>query len=233
MENKNISILVVEDEIVSLQYLISIIESLGFDSIYEASNANDALSIVKNNQIDLVFMDINIDGAIDGIKCADMLNEQYALPIIFTTAYGDSKTILEASDTNIYGYVIKPFEPNDIEANLIITLKKIKEFKSKKLTNSIISNNIINLNNGQSYDISNKTFYIDNTPIVLTKTELNILDVFAKNLNQNMSYEILKELAWKNKDISNSTIRDVISRLKRKSKYLNIENVVNFGYILK
>ncbi|MGJ0494266.1 helix-turn-helix domain-containing protein [Aliarcobacter cryaerophilus] len=62
--------------------------------------------------------------------------------------------------------------------------------------------------------------------MALTKKELEVLDILCKNINKNISYEYLK-------DISDSTVRDVVSRLKKKLDNINIENISNFGYVLK
>ena len=110
MKKNELNILIVEDEIIASQYLLNILESLGFINIFEASSFEEALEIVKSNKVHLSFMDINISGSIDGINSARLLNKEYFLPIIFTTAYGDSQTINEATDTNIFAYLIKPFE---------------------------------------------------------------------------------------------------------------------------
>lgn len=233
MENKDLNILIVEDEVISTQYLIDILESLGFVNIYTSTNMDDALKIVKKYKIDISFMDINIQGAIDGIACAKIINEQYFLPIIFTTAYGDSTTIMEASDTNTFGYLIKPFEINEVEATLQVTLKRVEHFMSRLDYIDKTEDGIISFNMGQKYNLSNKTFYINNIALDLTKMELSLLYVFCTNLNQNISYDTLKERVWDNKDISYSTIRDTISRLKKKTSISNIENIINFGYILK
>ncbi|WP_373001467.1 response regulator [Sulfurimonas sp.] len=233
MKNKDLNILIVEDEVISTQYLIDILESLDFTDIYDATNMDDALDIVKNYNIDIVFMDINIQGSTDGIAGAKLLNKHCFLPIIFTTAYGDSDTISEASDTNAFGYLIKPFEANEVEAALSITLKRVEYSMNKSNYENTAKNDVVDLGMQQKYDFSNKTFYINNIAIDLTTNELEVLYVFSKNLNQNVSYDRLKESVWNNKDISNSTIRDTVSRLKRKTPNLYIDNIINFGYILK
>ncbi len=230
MKKTELNILIVEDEIIASQYLLKILESLGFVNIFEASSFDEALAIVKTNKINLVFMDININGSIDGINSARLLNKEYFLPIIFTTAYADSQTINEATDTNIFGYLIKPFEKNQVESTLSITLKRINISFEK---NSLLGNSIINLGENQKYNLETKTFYINNKAINLTKKENDTLYILCKNLNQNISYEFLLEYVWEEKNISNSTIRDTVSRLKRKTPDLNIETIINFGYILK
>ena len=69
--------------------------------------------------------------------------------------------------------------------------------------------------------------------MALTKKELEVLDILCKNINKNISYEYLKDIVWINKHISDSTVRDVVSRLKKKLDDINIENISNFGYVLK
>ena len=69
--------------------------------------------------------------------------------------------------------------------------------------------------------------------MALTKKELEVLDILCKNINKNISYEYLKDIVWINKNISDSTVRDVVSRLKKKLDNINIENISNFGYVLK
>ncbi len=230
MKKSELNILIVEDEIIASQYLLNILESLGFINIFEASSFEEALEIVKSNKIHLSFMDININGSIDGINSARLLNKEYSLPIIFTTAYGDSQTINEATDTNIFAYLVKPFEKNQVESSLLITLKRINISFDK----TIVSNNdILELGVKQKYNLKNQTIYINNWVVNLTKKENDILYILCKNLNQNISYECLLEYVWGDKNISNSTIRDTVSRLKRKVPNLNIETIINFGYIIK
>lgn len=233
MKDKNLTILIVEDEIFATKYLISILKKLGLSSVYKTTNANDALDIVKTHTIDLAFMDININGAIDGIRCANILNEQYFIPIIFTTAYSDSLTIKEASNTNLFSYITKPFEPHDVEASISIALKMIQLFQNDSQIEIKEKNPTLILGDEHVYNKATKTFLVKNTPLDLTKKELELLDFFCNNLNQNVSYNMLREKVWKNSTISNSTIRDSISRLKKKVPNLNLKNIISFGYILK
>lgn len=232
--DKSVNILIVEDEIISTEYLKNILYSLEFENIFTAENFEEALEEIKKQEIDLIFMDINISGSIDGINCAKILNKHYFLPIIFTTAYCDKETMIEAVNTNCFGYIVKPFSVNEVQSALLLTLSKIKELKSsiKKETNNL-EQSVVSLGFGQKFDFENKTFYINNIAVNLTKNESNLLYAFCKNINQNFSYETMKEEVWANKDISDSTIRDTVSRLKRKVPNLNIENIVNVGYILK
>lgn len=232
MSDKDISILVVEDEIIAREYLVAILESLGFSKVCEASSSNEALEIIKEETIGLTFMDINIDGKIDGIGCSRLLNEHYDIPTIYTTAYKDSGTISDAKESNIFGYIAKPFYPNDIEATLGVALKLIKSINYKKSSEQP-KTSILYFDHNQSYNLQTQSLYVNSKAVELTKKESMVLFLLCKNLNELVSYELLKEYIWKDKNISNSTIRDTLSRLKRKVPDLFIENRINMGYILK
>ncbi|MCT7528640.1 response regulator [Aliarcobacter cryaerophilus] len=235
MKIKDYSILIVEDEFIASEYLYQILDSFGIETIFKAKNSNEALEVVKNNHIDLVFMDINIQGGIDGIKCSFLLNQEYFIPVIFATAYSDTRTINEAKDENIFGYLIKPFQISDVEATLsvaISNINRIKKLKEQKEDEEIDIKKI-DLSEKYIYYFDSKTLIFNNYVVALTKKELEVLDILCKNINKNISYEYLKDIVWINKDISDSTVRDVVSRLKKKLVNINIENISNFGYILK
>ena len=235
MKLKDYNILIVEDELISLEYLKQVLYSLRVNEIYEAVSADEALKIVKEHHIDLVYMDINIQGAKDGIACAALLNKEYFLPIIFTTAYGDTNTINEAREENMFGYLIKPFQPNDVEASTNVAIKMINKEKEHNTIDNQKEKEVIfiNLNEEYHYNFVTKTLYFYKIPLSLTKKESEILDLLIHNINQNISYEYLKETIWQNKIITNSTIRDSVSRLKKKIPNLDIQNISNIGYIMK
>lgn len=230
MKKSDCHILIVEDEIIASAYLLNILEDLGFEHIYEATSFYEALETVNHVHIDLIFMDINIDGSIDGINSARILNKEYFIPIIYTTAYADSVTIQGACDTNVFGYLVKPFEKSQVESSLLIALKRLYTSNDTQIRTQ---NNMVELGNYQKFNLENSTFYIKNLVVPLTKKESDILSVLCKNLNKNISYESLSTYVWNDKEIAHSTIRDTISRLKKKTPHLKIETVINFGYILK
>lgn len=235
MEIKNYSILIVEDDFIATEYLYQILDSFGAETIFKAKNSNEALELVNNNHIDLVFMDINIQGGVDGIKCSALLNEKYFIPIIFATAYADTATIDEAKDENIFGYLIKPFQISDVEATLSVAISNINRIKKLQEPKKYEEINIkkINLSEKYVYYFDSKTLTFNNSVVALTKKELEVLHILCENMNKNISYEYLKDIVWINKNISDSTVRDVVSRLKKKLVNINIENISNFGYVLK
>jgi len=232
------NILIVEDEFLALEYLKDILSRLGFENILESKNGNDAISLCKNNEIDIIFMDINISGNLDGITCAREINQNKNIPIIYTTAYVDDETILEANTTNIFGYIMKPFNLKDVQsilltANTFMTKQKQQDNKYKKLLGNKDTKNIVLLQNNYSYNFITQTMKYYENSIHLTKREVLIIELFCNNINEIVHYDLLKENIWQNENIASSTIRDAVSRLKKKLIYLDIKNIVNVGYKLE
>lgn len=226
---ENLNILIVEDELLGRMYLKDILEDISYmniNKIFQVSCACEAMNIVNKNEIDLVFMDINIEGNKSGVQCAKEINLKKLIPIIYTTAFEDSDTIRKANETNLYAYLVKPFNPSDVEASLTIALKHTRKEKFINKNNLIYLNDLI-------YNRKSRTLTFENSNINLTNKEVLLIEFLLKSLNQNLSYDIFKEEVWRDRSISNSTVRDMISRLKRKVPSLQLINISGYGYILK
>lgn len=87
-----------------------------------ADNAKEALRVIRATKPDLVLMDININGDVDGISLAEKLKESLPLPVIFTTSYTDKATIDRAKVTNPYAYLIKPLELKSLQAAIELAI---------------------------------------------------------------------------------------------------------------
>ena len=224
---KDENILIVEDQFMSRQYLQDILQTMGYTNTFSTSNAKDALRIAREQHIDLVFMDINLEGSIDGVQCAFALNEQKPHPIIYISAYKDSQTIADAGDTNLYGYIYKPFDEKDVQIAMQVAKKHI--FNSIAL--SALQDKII-IDKNCSYDIKLHLLMMNQQEIPLTKKERSLIELLLKNKNKIVSYQELKKVVWQ-KEVTDSSIRDAILRLRKKTPLLKIENRFGIGYILQ
>ncbi len=117
-------IFVVEDEPLILFDLRETLEDIGYEISGIASTAIDALSKIPNSKSDLVLLDISIDGAQDGVDVAHQLNATVQLPFIFLTAFYDETTLERARATKPSGYIVKPWDENNLKANIEIALAK-------------------------------------------------------------------------------------------------------------
>ncbi|MBW4651577.1 MAG: response regulator [Kaiparowitsia implicata GSE-PSE-MK54-09C] len=120
-----IRILVVEDE-----YLIAIdvaerLQQFGYEVIGTADSAATARAILRTAACpDLVLMDICLRDGDDGIELAQQLQQEYPLGVIFLTSYTDPATLDRAKATTPLGYIVKPFQDQDLSTAVEIGLAR-------------------------------------------------------------------------------------------------------------
>jgi diguanylate cyclase (GGDEF)-like protein/PAS domain S-box-containing protein len=117
-------VFIVEDEMLVARDIKSRLEKLGYQVIGTAARGDDAVSRVLSERPDLILMDINLKGDMDGIEAADRIRAEADLPIIFCTAYSNDETLARAKVTVPYGYVLKPFDNRELEITIEIALHK-------------------------------------------------------------------------------------------------------------
>ena len=119
-------ILIVEDEAIVATDIERCLEDAGFEVAAIAASADDALQEAAREHLDLILMDIRIQGDRDGIEAGHQLHELYRLPIIYLTAHGDRETIERAKKTEPFSFVLKPFNPNELTNTIEITLNRAR-----------------------------------------------------------------------------------------------------------
>ena len=115
-------VMIVEDEGVVALDMTHELESAGYSVISHVTNGEDAVTQALELSPDVILMDITIQGPIDGITAAQRINEKLSIPIVFVTAHADEVTLQRAKLARPCGYVLKPFEPNELRANIEIAL---------------------------------------------------------------------------------------------------------------
>jgi signal transduction histidine kinase len=117
-------VLVVEDEAIVARDIALQLSELGYQSVGIASNAEQALEMVATLAPDLVLMDIQLNGPSDGVAAAETIRQQYALPVVFITAYSADEVLARAKLTEPYGYILKPFTDRELRVTLAMALYK-------------------------------------------------------------------------------------------------------------
>ncbi|UYZ62147.1 LytR/AlgR family response regulator transcription factor [Hymenobacter weizhouensis] len=107
-------ILIVEDESTIARHLSRVLELLGHRVTGIAGRVSEALESLHQERPDLVLLDIKLRGELDGIDLATRLRSEYHLPFVFVTSQADARTVERAKLTRPHGYLIKPFDENDI-----------------------------------------------------------------------------------------------------------------------
>lgn len=82
------------------------------------STGEQAIQKALKHQVDVVLMDIELEGKIDGIDAAKHLHLLYDVPIIYLTAYADEKTLQRAKLAEPFGYLIKPFQTRELHSSI-------------------------------------------------------------------------------------------------------------------
>lgn len=107
-------ILVVEDEQISLDMLVLILESTNKVNCFKAKSGKEAISFYKNNQIDCTFLDINIPSpnGIETLKIIKSINKNAI--VVMQTSSNDRETVKTAIKLGATSYIVKPYEPDKI-----------------------------------------------------------------------------------------------------------------------
>ena len=125
--DKNVRILIVEDEFVTLDLLRDYLEESGYEVSGDAMSADEAIKILEKGETDFAMLDINIKGDKNGIWIAEQIQKKYKIPFVFLTAFSDSATVKTAAGTHPYGYLVKPFTQADIYTTIEIALTNFNE----------------------------------------------------------------------------------------------------------
>lgn len=120
------NILIVEDEALVRQDLEEFLIDLDYNVIAQADTGESAIAKTLEFKPDLIFMDINLKGALDGIEAAAEIMRRQPTPIIYLTAFSDDKTQKRLKETSPFGYVLKPFDERELRTGIELALQRAK-----------------------------------------------------------------------------------------------------------
>lgn len=213
-------ILLLEDEQMLSEAINEYLLSSGHrvTSFYDGS---DALEALQQETFDLLILDINVPG-IDGL---DLLEQLHALkirpPTIYISALVDIEGISRAYDLGCYDYLKKPFH-----------LKELSLRIDKVMQSCTTPQNHLRLSKSYAYDASTSTLMCDNVTQTLTKRQLQIIDLLARNRGRVVDFDQFRNYVWDEEYVDNATIRAEVSRLKKTLKEDFIQNIRALGYMI-
>ena len=120
-------VMVVEDERIVALNLKQRLVRLGYEISGMAASGEKALAEIERTQPDVILMDINIEGDIDGIETASRIPAEYHTPVIYLTAYSEQATLDRAKATKPYGYLLKPFSERELHATIQMAMARRSE----------------------------------------------------------------------------------------------------------
>jgi len=119
------NILVVEDEILFANKLEMQIDKLGHHLVGTVDNSDDALKLIETYHIDLILMDIFINGQYDGVELANMIQQRKDIAILYITSQQDNMSFKRAARTDPVGYLLKPFTDIQLQRSIELALGKL------------------------------------------------------------------------------------------------------------
>ena len=142
MKNENQSrILVVEDETIVARDIQLQLQEMGYAVAGHTARGEDAVALSGQLRPDLVLMDIQLAGVMDGVSAAQAIRDQFGIPVVFLTAYAADEILARAKMVEPYGYILKPFSERELRTVLEMALYKHRA--EAKLRESALHNQAI------------------------------------------------------------------------------------------
>jgi len=226
-------IMIVEDEVITQRYLRDILGQHEVARVDCLDNAKDALSQVKKEKYDMILMDINIKGSMDGIQLAREILRTHTLPIVFITAHNDSETFQEVLELSPYGFIGKPFSSRDVEVAIQLAYKRHltnQEVDNKKSNDE--DRKIIMISDRYHYSCEVASLYCDDSLVKLNAKQNKLLEILSLNINNVVGYDSLVVAIWGDSDVADSALRTLVYNIRKILPDLPIVSHSKVGYSL-
>ena len=218
-------ILVIDDERDLCEILRFNLTAAGFE-VHTAYSGEDALQQGITNY-DLLLLDVMMPH-MSGFELAKRLKQDpdtAAVPIIFLTALNDEEDTLHGFDLGADDYIAKPFSVREVVARVKAVLGRTSATPSsvQELRHE-----------GLVMDLTKMTVTVDGQPVLLTKTEFEIVKVFLANQGQVFSRQELLDKVWpRDVVVTDRTVDVNITRMRKKiGRYSScIVTRHGFGYL--
>lgn len=199
-------------------------------NIIKAYNGEEALKVLKNNEIHLVVLDIMMP-KVNGIEVAKEIRKDKAVPIIMLSAKSEDYDKINGLNTGADDYVTKPFNPLELIARVNSQIRRYTSLGSiKKDEANIYKTGDLIIND------DTKEVIVDGKAVKLTPTEYNILKFLTKNKGVVFSISQIYENVWEDEAYGAENIiavhirhiREKIEINPKEPKYLKV--IWGIGY---
>jgi len=155
-------ILITEDEPLVAKLMEKTLKALGYDPVGIAGSGSDAIEMAHQLLPDLVVMDINLPGKVDGIEATRIIKGKLSIPVIYVTGAADSDTLERALTTDPNGYLLKPFSHQSLYAIIEMALYRNKLERDLNENRQLLSQTFLNIADGVvSIDCMGKVLLIN------------------------------------------------------------------------
>ncbi|XPV68096.1 MAG: response regulator [Halarcobacter sp.] len=221
----NIKVLIVEDETIVALDTKSALIKLGFKITDTVTNYDEAIRSIQETSPDIILMDIYLKNSKDGIETAKDIKKIKNIPVIYLSAYCDDETIARAIKTDPIAYLVKPFNRNELKSTIMLAIYKLQGEKEKidELFFHKLSSNYY-----YTKEPHLKLYYKDQE-IPLTQKEIMLMEILIHADGELVTFSNIEHYIWRDKAVSDSTLRTLLYRLRTKLDYKVIETIPTFG----
>lgn len=108
-------ILVAEDEFIIAKALEESLTEMGYDVVDAVATGEQAVEVAVRLKPDVVLMDIQLKGSMDGIQAAQRIQNALGIPVVYLTAHSDPDTLKRVIHSKSYGYLTKPITEEELK----------------------------------------------------------------------------------------------------------------------
>ncbi|WP_310379796.1 response regulator [Flavobacterium sp.] len=202
---KNNSILIVEDEMIIAANISLQLTHLGYEVTGIIPRAEEVLPIIREHTPDILLMDINLKGDLDGIEVVQLIQKEYKIPVIYLTANSDEAHFNRAKTTNPYAFISKPFKKLDLQRAIELTFARIQEeqkreknFESESVEPFILSDCIFVRSHDKMVKVNiNDILYIEaerNYCKIHCKDKEHLMVMTLKDIEEKLTTNTLKRI---------------------------------------
>ena len=215
---KNLTVLLVEDDSDSKKIMHDVLSD-NFEKVFTAQNGDEGLKKFKKYNPNMVITDVFMPIS-DGLDMTRYIKEiSKDTPVIVLSAHSEKETLLKAIDVGVDKYLIKPIMADDL-------LKTIENVAKSKIETA----NIIQVENGYSFNKIKRVLIRDGVEISLTKKELAFISLLIKRLGTLVLHDEIKSVVWVGESVTEAAIRTFVKRVRDKVGNNFIKNVTGLGY---
>ena len=225
----NINVLVVDDEKPLRDFVRRNLEVRGY-KVLTASNGLEALAISKNENIQLVIMDIMMPH-MDGLETTRRIREDSHVPIIILTAMGEETDKVRAFDLGADDYLTKPFGVGELLGRIKAVLRRADWSETPSHEEKLVRGEI-------EVDLERHKVSVRGQPIDMTPTEFNLLVYLVKNAGKALHHHAILQHVW-GKEYGDEAeyLRVYVGKLRQKietdplhPRYLHTEHGIGYRF---
>lgn len=196
--------------------------SLLFHSVYHAASIKEALRLFQKNTIHLIISDIKVEDG-NGLEFIEAIRrEDSHVPIIVLSAHKDEDFLFRAIRLGLCDYLLKPI----VHDELMEALKKAQAIMEQ------IYCHIKHLKEEYYYDYSKQVLVVENREVTLTDKESRLIELLLKQPATAISKMAIEVAVYGDEGMSDSALKNLLLRLRKKTDPEFIRTVPGIGYRL-